>query len=202
MAEVYLFSRVEKNVALSLRVNDVVSAGVAKVRSDQKLNPKKLERLFRKLDITHCWPQKQERLLVPEDVIDFSYILTLEDVSPDIPYQCWEDENSEEAEEMKTKAAKQGTDWKANFATRVEYLRNFDKPKRRHLPLMDPVQPYSSHSRRFGVRMAAFEEHFERIKYAVDQFLLTELKFDVESNKFLDEKGLSKQVRAKKGTQH
>jgi hypothetical protein len=157
------------------------------VRTDQKLNPKKLERLFRNLDIIQCWPQKPERLLVPEDVIDFSYILTMENISQDVPYQCWEDENAEEAEEMRRKAAKQGTDWKANFATRVEHLRHFDEPKRRDQPLMDPVQPFSSDSRRFGVRMTAFEKHFDRIKYAVDQFLLTELKFDVESNKFMDE---------------
>jgi hypothetical protein len=189
MAEVYLFSRVEKSIALSRRVNDVVSAGVSKVKPDQKLKPKKLERLFRNLDIVQCWPQKPERLLVPEDVIDFSYILTLEDISRDIPYQCWEDENGDEAEEMRTKAAKQGTDWKANFATRVEHLRTFDEPGRRNQPLMDPVQPSSSDSARFGVRMAAFEKHFERIKYAVDQFLLTELNFDVESNKFVDGKG-------------
>jgi hypothetical protein len=188
MAEVYLFSRVEKSIALSRRVNDVVSAGVSKVKPDQKLKPKKLERLFRNHDIVQCWPQKPERLLVPEDVIDFSYILTLEDISRDIPYQYWEDENSDEAEEMRTKAAKQGTDWKANFATRVEHLRTFDEPGRRDQPLMDPVQPSSSDSTRFGVRMAAFEKHFERIKYAVDQFLLTELNFDVESNKFVDEK--------------
>ncbi len=188
MAEVYLFSRVEKSIALSRKVNDVVSAGVTKVKADQKLNPKKLERLFRNLDIIQCWPQKPERLLVPEDVIDFTYILTMENIGPDIPYQCWEDENSEEAEEMRTKAAKQGTDWKANFATRVEHLRSFDEPNRKNQPLMDPVQPYSSDSRRFGVRMAAFEKHFDRIKYAVDHFLLTELKFDVESNKFADEK--------------
>lgn len=97
MAEVYLFSRVGKSIGLSRRVNDVVSAGVTEVKADQKLNVKKLKRLFRKLDMIHCWPQELERLLVPEDVIDFSYILIMEDVNPDTPYHCWADENGEGA---------------------------------------------------------------------------------------------------------
>lgn len=92
------------------------------------------------------------------------------------------------------KAAKQRTDWKGKFGARVEHLRRFDDPTRRSDRLMNPVQPYSSESRRFGVRMATFEKQFERIEYAADQFVLTGLKFDVESNKFVDdEKTSSKQ---------
>jgi hypothetical protein len=34
------------------------------------------------------------------------------------------------------------------------------------------------------VPMVEFEKHFNRIKYAVDQFLLQELGFDVEKNRF------------------
>ena len=182
MAEVYLLSRTEKNLALACKLCDVVSAGVRKTSSDQKLNPMKLERLFKRHDISHCWPQKPERLLSPEDAVDFNYVLTLQEIDSDIPYACWAADNPDEAKEMKEEAAGEGKDWKSNFKSSVMPLRDFDKPQRDE-PLLDPVPP--NKASKFGVRQAEFEKHFDRIKCAVDQFLLRELSFDVETNRFI-----------------
>jgi hypothetical protein len=183
MAEVYLVSLLEKSLALACHVCDVVSAGVERISSDQKLNPRKLERLFKNHGILNCWPQKPERLLVPEDAVDFNYILNLDTVDPDLPYHCWAEENPDEAKEMKDNAAAKGRDWKSNFKSKVDLLGRFDITERREQSLLNPVQP-SGVRGKFGVHINEFEKHFERIKYAVDKFLLEELRFDVEKNSF------------------
>ena len=56
--------------------------------------------------------------------------------------------------------------------------------ERRDQPLLDPVQP-SGLRGKFGVPMVEFEKHFQRIKYAIDQFLYQELGFDAEKNQFM-----------------
>ena len=188
MAEVYLISRVERSLPLACQICDVVSAGAKKITSDQKLNPKKLERLFKNHGILNCWPQKPERLLLPEDAVDFNYILNLDTVDPDVPYHCWADENPDEAKEMKDIATAKGYDWNSNFKSKIDLLGRFDLAERREQPLLDPVQP-SGVRGKFGVPMVEFEKHFERIKYAIDQFLLKELGFDVEKNQFTKAKG-------------
>jgi hypothetical protein len=68
MAEVCLLSLVDRNLALATRVCDIVSAGVDKITSEHRFNPKKLERLFKSHQVFDCWTQKPERLLLPEDV--------------------------------------------------------------------------------------------------------------------------------------
>jgi hypothetical protein len=68
MAEVYLTSLVDRNLALSTRVCDVVSAGVNKITIEHRFNPKKLDRLFKSHGVFDCWTRKSERLLLPEDV--------------------------------------------------------------------------------------------------------------------------------------
>jgi len=188
MAEVYLISRVEKSLALACQICDVVSAGVARISPDQKLNPRKLERLFKNRGILNCWPQKPERLLLPEDAVDFNYILNLDTVDPDVPYHCWAEDNPDEAKDMKDIAVANGHDWKSNFKSKIDLLGRFDVEERREIPLLDPVQP-SGIRGKFGVPMVEFEKHFDRIKYAIDQFLLQELGFDVEKNRFIKVKG-------------
>lgn len=188
MAEVYLISRVEKSLALACQICDVVSAGVERISPDQKLNPRKLERLFKNHAMLNCWPQKPERLLIPEDAVDFNYILNLDTVDPDIPYQCWAEDNPDEAKEMKDLAVANGHHWKSNFKSKIEPLGRFDVAERREMPMLDPVQP-SGVRGKFGVPMVEFEKHFDRIKYAIDQFLLQELGFDVEKNRFTKVKG-------------
>ena len=188
MAEIYLDSLVEKSLELSARLCDVVSAGVTKIIPDQKLQPTKLERLFKTHGILHCWPQKPERTLLPEDAVDFTYILTMNDIDPEIPYQCWADDNPEEAKELKETAEAEGRDWRAEFTGRVERLRHYGDPTRRDEPLLDPVAPKGSKMSKFGIRIAEFEKLFERIKRCVDQFLLKELGFDVENNRFTKER--------------
>jgi hypothetical protein len=183
MAEVYLISCVGKSLPLACQICDVVSAGVKKITSDQKLNPKKLERLFKNHNIFNCWPQKPERILLPEDAVDFNYILSLDTVDPDVPYHCWAEDNPDEAREMKEIAAAKGSDWRSNFKSKIDVLGRFDMAERRNQPLLDPVQP-SGVRGKFGVPMIEFEKHFQRIKYAIDQFLSRELGFDVERNRF------------------
>jgi hypothetical protein len=68
MAEVYLISLVDRNLALATRVCDVVSAGVNKISPEHRFNPKKLERVFKSHGVFDCWTRKPERLLLPEDV--------------------------------------------------------------------------------------------------------------------------------------
>jgi protein-tyrosine-phosphatase len=186
MAEIYLFSLVDKENALAGRVYDVVSAGISEVRQDQKLNHHKLERLFKAHDIPkHCWPQKPERLLVPEDVLEFDYILTLELNEDDrnTPYNVWAEDNPDEAGDMRENA-KYGRDWKADFKTKILDLSTFcSNEEQRGKPLMDPVQPGSAG--KFGVKFSKFEEAFIQIKDAVDQFLLKELGFNVKEMRFL-----------------
>lgn len=188
MAEVYLVSQVEKSLALACQICDVVSAGVARISPDQKLNPRKLERLFKNHGILNCWPQKPERLLLPEDAVDFNYILNLDTVDPDVPYHCWAEDNPDEAEDMKDIAAANGHDWKSNFKSKIDLLGRFNVEERREIPLLDPVQP-SGIRGKFGVPMVEFEKHFDKIKYAIDQFLLQELGFDVEKSRFIKVKG-------------
>lgn len=188
MAEVYLASLTGKNLALACRVRDVVSAGVEKIKPDQKLNPRKLERLFKNQDLLPFWPQKPERLLLPEDVIDFNHILILDSAPAGAPYRSWEEDNPDEAESMKEKATAQGLDWKANFKCTIEKLRKFDDAHRQGEPLMDPVRPENGEDNIFGVRMAAFEKHMVRIQKAVDRFLLMELGYDVTRKKFTTDK--------------
>ena len=184
MAEVYLISRVERSLPLAVQVCDVVSAGAEKISSDQKLNPKKLERLFKNHGILNCWPQKPERVLLPEDAVDFNYILNLDTVDPEVPYQCWAEDNPDEAREMRDIAMAKGYDWKSNFKSKIDLLSRFDVADRRSQPLLDPVQP-SGVRGKFGVPMIEFENHFQRIRHAIDQFLLRELGFDVERNRFV-----------------
>ncbi len=188
MAEVYLCSVLEKSLELSSRLNDVVSAGVTKVTPDQKLQPTKLERLFKTNKILHCWPQKPERLLLPEDALDFDYILTLNAIDPGIPYQCWADDNPDEAQDLKEKAEAESRDWRAEFEGKVELLRHYGDPTRRDEPLLDPIAPKGSKMSKFGIRIAEFEKLFERIRRCVDQFLLKELAFDVETNHFIKDR--------------
>lgn len=184
MAEIYLFSLVDKENALASRVCDVVSAGISEITAEQKLNPRKLERLFKAHEIPErCWPQKPERLLVPEDVLEFDYILLLNDADSDAPYAFWAEDNPDEAEDMKD-SMKEGEDWRANFKTRVLDLSTFcSDENRRGKSFMDPVQP--GQGGKFGVKFSKFEEAFRHIKDAVDRFLLRELRFNVEEMRFV-----------------
>jgi protein-tyrosine-phosphatase len=186
MAEIYLFSLVDKDNALALRVCDVVSAGVSEVTPDQKLHPRKLERLFKANDLLQCWPQKPERLLVPEDVVEFDHILLLNEASPDAPYSVWAEDNPDEAEDMQ-KSTKEGEDWRANFKTKVLDLSTFcSDESQRGKSFLDPVQP--GQGDKFGVKFKKFEQAFAQVKDAVDQFLLRELRFNVEEMCFLKRK--------------
>jgi hypothetical protein len=141
-----------------------------KITSDQKLNHKKLERLFKNHDIVKFWPQKPERILQPEDAVDFNYILSLDTVDPDVLYHCWAEDNPGEAREMKEIVTAKGSGWRSNFKLKIEVLGRFDMAERRKQPLLDPVQP-SGVRRKFGVPMIEFGKHFQQIKYAIDQFL-------------------------------
>jgi protein-tyrosine-phosphatase len=182
MAEVYLVSVIDKSLALARRICDVVSAGVSNVTPEQNLNPKKLERLFKQRDIYNYWPQKGERLLLPEDVIDFNYIFSLNGADGEAPYRCWSEENPDEAEEMWAKSAEAGKDWKAYFKAKVMDLSTFRRSEDKGKALMDPVQPGGNI---MGVRHSKFEKAFEQIKDAIDRFLLKELKFSVETKRFV-----------------
>jgi hypothetical protein len=155
-----------------------------KTTSDQKLKPQKLDRLFKAHGIPpHCWPQKPERLLVPEDVVEFDYILLLNGANSDAPYTAWANDNPDEAEEMKD-STKEGEDWRNNFKTKVLDLSSFSADESsRGKSFMDPVQPGPAD--KFGVKFQKFEEAFTQIKDAVDQFLLKELRFSVEEMRFL-----------------
>lgn len=48
---------------------------------------------------------------------------------------------------------------------------------------MDPVQPGETNL--LGVRLAKFEEAFGQVKMAIDQFLLLELRWDVQHRRFV-----------------
>jgi len=153
------------------------------VTLEQKMNPKKLERLFKAHGILESWPQKPERLLVPEDVVEFEYIILLNDADKEAPYTVWAEDNPDEAEEMK-KSTKEGEDWRANFKTKILDLSTFSSDEaRRGKSFMDPVQP--GQGSRFGVKFKIFEDAFAQIRDAVDQFLLKELRFSVEEMRFL-----------------
>jgi hypothetical protein len=181
MAEVYLASLVHKNLALARQLSDVVSAGISEISPEQKLNPRKLKRLFTNHDILNSWAQNSERLLLPEDVVDFTYILLLNNANPEEPYVKWAEENPNEAEAIKT-MAKEDQDWKKSFSTKVLDLSAFGESEKLGRPHLDPVQPGGGV---FGVRMAKFEKAFADIKDSVNGFLLKELKFTVEGMRFL-----------------
>ena len=187
MAEVYLATIISKDLTLASRICDVVSAGISPITPDQKLNPKKLERLFKTHDMLKSWPQKQERRLAPEDVVEFDYILLLNGADSEAPYAVWAEDNPDEAEEIKA-AAGEGEDWRANFKTKildlsVFTLRTEGAEEQSRQSFMDPVQP--GQGPKFGVKFQVFEEKFTEIRKAVDGWLAKELRYSVEEMKFM-----------------
>ncbi|KAL9115515.1 MAG: hypothetical protein Q9227_000836 [Pyrenula ochraceoflavens] len=206
MAQVYLDSLITKSLALANKACDNVSAGICPRAATDRFNPKKLERLFKNHDILSCWPKKPQRVLLPEDVMDFNFILLLNGATEQSPFDVWIDENPDEARDMQEQAQREGRDWKRNFKTKIWELGVYLNPSttsgaadvtsgctdgvvRVPLPLMDPVQP--SEESAFGVRLAKFEKHFQDIKKAVNGFLLAELSFDVESMEFVRKEGVT-----------
>jgi hypothetical protein len=58
--------------------------------------------------------------------------------------------------------------------------------------LIDPVQPGEKNM--LGVRHAKFEEAYRQVKTAIDQFVLLELRWDVQQRR-LGENGKEKKIR-------
>lgn len=154
--------------------------------------------------------QGTERVLLPEDAVDFNYVLLMNGAKGEALYRCWAEDNPEEKREMVEKAESQGKDWKDNFKTRVFDLGDFrqgassdpfcessgDKGKGKDAevrqvkrPLMDPVQPGEESP--FGVRQGKFEAHFREVKEAVDRFLLVELGFRAGGMEFVKREGIT-----------
>ncbi|KAL9621268.1 MAG: hypothetical protein Q9160_004289 [Pyrenula sp. 1 TL-2023] len=204
IAEVYLASLVSRSLALANKIYDVVSAGISPLTPSDRFNPKKLHRLFKAHNLLNSWPQLPERVLLPEDVVDFDFVLLMNGAEGEALYRCWGEENEEEWREMVENArgdGGRGGDWRSNFKTKVLDLGAFrpgSRPPRPQIaadqqgknpkegPLMDPVQPdqQSTATAAFGVRQARFEEHFDEVKEAVDGFLSVELGFEVERMAF------------------
>jgi hypothetical protein len=212
MAETYLLSLIDAHIALARHVFDVVSAGVHPLAASQRhINPKKLERLFQNNNLLHCWPNKSERILVAEDLVEFQFIFLLDGADPEAPWTAWAHENRDEYENFKQRAVKEKEErdsneaashpasptfndddaWKQFFQTRVIRLDDYFNDKKngksdgRSSPpaLADPVQENSETLNTFGIRYREFEKTFLHVKSAIDEMLRQEFGFDVNDGR-------------------
>jgi hypothetical protein len=114
--------------------------------------------------------------------VDFNYILTVDNADHEAPYLSWADENPEEYEDLKAKRSNDNEAWKQNFKSNIIELNTYCvAADQKATALMDPVQPGEKNV--LGVRHAKFEEAYGQVKMAIDQFVLVELRWNVQQRK-------------------
>lgn len=132
----FTLSHIIQKLKLSLMLRDVVSAGVHECAMGERINPKKLGRLFKANDLLPHYFQHNQRILTAEDVIEYEHILVVDvAVGPETPYEAW---NAENEYEPKTLLAEEPATWKNHFKAHIAYLRTFDQdPAKRGTPILD-----------------------------------------------------------------